>query len=105
MNLYIKKVIDLYLGDLLILILRPLTIVLGRILKRNHSAEPKGDITVIKMLGGGSLVIASASLLAIKKTYQLEVLMFSMKINNNLRFADLCSQPYSFLHGKPQSMS
>lgn len=69
MNLYLKKVIDFYLGGFLILVLRPLTILLGKILKRNHSPIPQGDITVIKMLGGGSLVIGAAALLAIKKAY------------------------------------
>jgi ADP-heptose:LPS heptosyltransferase len=69
MNLYIKKVIDFYIGGLLILILRPLTVVLGKVLQRNHNPYPQGDITVIKMLGGGSLVIGAAALLAIKKTY------------------------------------
>jgi ADP-heptose:LPS heptosyltransferase len=69
MNLNIKKIIDLYIGGFLILVLRPITILLGKILKRNHDPSPHGDIIVIKMLGGGSLVIAAAALLAIKRTY------------------------------------
>ena len=69
MNLQIKKILDFYFGGLLILLLRPLTILLGKILKRNHDPIPRGDITVIKLLGGGSLIIGASALLAIKKTY------------------------------------
>lgn len=69
MNLTIKKVLDFYLGGFFILVLRPVTILLGKILRRNHDPIPRGDITVIKMLGGGSLVIGAAALLALKKTY------------------------------------
>lgn len=69
MNLIVKKIIDFYLGGFLILVLRPITILLGKILRREHNPIPKGDTTVIKMLGGGSLVIASGALLAIKKSY------------------------------------
>lgn len=69
MNLDLKKIIDLYVGSFLILILRPLTILLGKVLRRNHSPIPQGDITVIKMLGGGSLVVGAAALLSIKKSH------------------------------------
>jgi ADP-heptose:LPS heptosyltransferase len=69
MNLTIKKIIDFYLGGFFILILRPVTILVGKLLRRNHDPIPQGDITVIKMLGGGSLVIAASALLAIKKSY------------------------------------
>ncbi len=69
MNLTIKKIIDFYLGGFFILVLRPVTILMGRFLRRNHDPLPRGDITVIKMLGGGSLVIGAAALLAIKKSY------------------------------------
>lgn len=42
---------------------------LGKVLHRDHSPTPKGDITVIKLLGGGSLVIGLPALLAIKHKY------------------------------------
>jgi ADP-heptose:LPS heptosyltransferase len=69
MKLTFKKILDFYLGGILILILRPVTIILGKILRRNHDPKPRGDITIIKMLGGGSLIIAASALLAIKKKY------------------------------------
>ena len=69
MNLTIKKIIDFYLGGFFILVLRPITILVGKFLRRNHNPIPQGDITIIKMLGGGSLVIGASALLAIKKTY------------------------------------
>ena len=69
MKLTVKKILDFYLGGFLVLVLRPVVIAVGKILKRNHDPLPHGDITIIKMLGGGSLIIGSAALLAIKKTY------------------------------------
>lgn len=69
MNLYFKKILDFYIGGFLILVLRPITIVIGKFLRRNHDPLPNGDITVIKMLGGGSLVIGAGALLAIKRQY------------------------------------
>ncbi len=69
MKLNLKKILDFYVGGSLILILRPITIFVGKILKRDHSPKPQGDITVIKMLGGGSLIIGAAALLGIKRTY------------------------------------
>jgi ADP-heptose:LPS heptosyltransferase len=69
MKLDFKKALDLYLGGLFILLLRPIVILLGKILGRNHDVAPKGDITIIKLLGGGSLVIGLSALLAIKRKY------------------------------------
>lgn len=69
MKLDLKKMLDLYLGGSLILLFRPIVVFLGFILKRDHSQTPKGDITIIKLQGGGSLVIGLSALLAIKRSY------------------------------------
>lgn len=69
MNLDLKKALDLYVGGVLIILLRPLVVFLGKVLGRDHSPIPKGDITVIKLLGGGSLVIGLPALYAIKNKY------------------------------------
>ena len=50
-------------------VLKPLIFFLGKILKRDHSIEPKEDICFIKLLGGGSLVIAYPSILGLRKRY------------------------------------
>ena len=64
-----KNLIDYYLGGGLLLFLKPLVIVFGKILQRNHELKIKDKICFIKMLGGGSLVIALPSLLSLKKKY------------------------------------
>lgn len=69
MNLNQKKIIDHYLGPFLFLILKPFVIFFGKIMKRNHDPEPQGDIVFVKLLGGGSLVIAFPSLLGVRKKY------------------------------------
>jgi len=44
-------------------------VALGFLLRRDHSPIVKGDILVIKMQGGGSLVLAFPALLSIKRRY------------------------------------
>jgi ADP-heptose:LPS heptosyltransferase len=67
MRLRDKLILDYYLGSLLHVILKPLTILLGRLLRRSHDLGSPSEVTVIKLLGGGSLVIAYPSLLALKR--------------------------------------
>jgi len=69
MNLNFKKALDSLIGGGTLFFIKPIVRFLGLILKRDHSLIPQGDIAVIKMLGGGSLVIALGALLAIKKNY------------------------------------
>ncbi len=69
MKLDLKKWLDFWIGNLLLFILKPLVMGLGKVLKRNHDPIPRGEIALIKLLGGGSLVIALPALLAIKKKY------------------------------------
>lgn len=63
------KLIDYYVGNLFIVILKPVIFLFGKFLKRDHSFELKKNVTFVKLLGGGSLVIAFPSLLGLRKKY------------------------------------
>lgn len=69
MKLDFKKWLDFWGGNLLLFILKPIVMALGKFLKRSHDPVPRGEIAIIKLLGGGSLVIALPALLAIKRQY------------------------------------
>jgi ADP-heptose:LPS heptosyltransferase len=67
MNLRTKLLADYYFGGAIHIVLKPFVILLGKILRRNHSLESIDELVIIKLLGGGGLVIAYPSLLALKK--------------------------------------
>jgi ADP-heptose:LPS heptosyltransferase len=69
MNLKTLKIIDYYLGNFLIVCLKPLVILLGILLRREHDLRPKNNITILKLLGGGSLVIAFPAILGLRRKY------------------------------------
>ena len=69
MNIKSIKLIDYYLGNFLIACLRPFVFLVGIILRRDHSLELRKDITIVKLLGGGSLVIAFPALLGLRRKY------------------------------------
>jgi ADP-heptose:LPS heptosyltransferase len=69
MKLRRKELIDYYLGGFFITILKPVFILVGTLLGRDHAAQPRGDIVIMKMLGGGSLVLALPALLGIREKY------------------------------------
>jgi len=62
-----RLLLDLYVGGMLHAILKIPTILLGRLLGRDHDLTRCQEIAVLKLLGGGSLVIAYPALLALKK--------------------------------------
>jgi len=66
MGLRFRLAIDYYIGSLLHVFLKPLNLLLGKLLSRDHDLRKCSSVTIIKMLGGGSLVIAYPALLAIK---------------------------------------
>lgn len=66
---------DHILGLAALLILRLPVIVFGKVLGRDHNLRVRGSILVIKMLGGGSLVMAYPALLAVRKRYRDQKLM------------------------------
>lgn len=67
MGLRLRLLLDLYLGGLLHAFLKIPTILLGKVLKRNHELSKCEEIGILKLLGGGSLVIAYPALLALKR--------------------------------------
>jgi len=56
-NISTKLLADYYIGGTLQAVLKPVTVLLGKILRRNHDLSRCSSVTFIKMLGGGSLVI------------------------------------------------
>lgn len=69
-----KLLLDFYVGGLLHAILKIPTILLGKFLGRNHDLMQCSEIAVMKFLGGGSLVIAYPTLLALKQLPQVRKL-------------------------------
>ena len=74
MNLRVKLIVDHYFGGFLHLVLRIPTILLGKILHRNHDLLQCREIAILKLLGGGSLVIAYPALLALRRLPNIEKL-------------------------------
>jgi ADP-heptose:LPS heptosyltransferase len=68
-NLRKKQRIDWVAGGVLIVLLRPAVLLLGRLLRRDHSLRVGGRVCVFKLLGGGSLVIAFPALLGLRDRY------------------------------------
>lgn len=66
MDLRLQLMIDYYVGGMLHVLLKPLALLMGKLLRRNHDLKRCSTVTIVKMLGGGSLVIAYPALLAIK---------------------------------------
>jgi len=69
MKLSTKRKVDYVVGGIGIFLLHPWVTLLGKILRRDHSAVIKEHALVIKMLGGGSLVIALPALLGLRRKY------------------------------------
>ena len=63
------KVIDYYVGSTAIALIKPFVILLEKILQRDHSLKLRNKVTFVKLLGGGSLVIAFPALLGLRKKY------------------------------------
>ncbi len=74
MNLVAQKLVDRALGLPLLIALKPFVVAAGFLLGRDHDLRPRRRILVIKMLGGGSLVIALPALLGLRRAWpQLEL--------------------------------
>ena len=74
MNIRAKLLADYYIGGTLQALLKPVTILLGKILRRDHNLARCSSLTFVKMMGGGSLVIAYPALLATKHSPQVKQL-------------------------------
>jgi ADP-heptose:LPS heptosyltransferase len=69
MNIAKIRKLDFFLGSVLIVLLRPASILLGTILRRNHDLDIKKQLVVMKIKGGGSLLLALPALLSLRKKY------------------------------------
>jgi ADP-heptose:LPS heptosyltransferase len=64
-----KQRFDRIFGPWLLVMLRPFVRVAGKILHRDHSTTPQGEIVFVKLLGGGSLLIALPALLGVRRRF------------------------------------
>jgi len=69
MRLATKIFIDRQLSAPVLLVFKQMAVFLGWLLKIPHHLEPKSEIVIMKMVGGGSLVIALPNLLGLKRRY------------------------------------
>src|ERR1043165_2673731 len=69
MHLRTLRHLDNYVGRLLIAALRPATMLLGAILRRDHELEAGKEVVWVKMLGGGSLLLAMPMLLGFRRAH------------------------------------
>jgi ADP-heptose:LPS heptosyltransferase len=74
MNLRLQLIIDYYIGGFLHCVLKPFVVLAGKMLRRDHDLKQCKSVTVIKMLGGGSLTIAYPALVAIKQAPEVQQL-------------------------------
>ncbi len=64
-----KQRIDRIMGPPVLLALRPFVLLAGKILRRDHTTRPQGEIVFIKLMGGGSLLIALPALLGVRRRF------------------------------------
>lgn len=69
MRLSTKVSIDRWLAGSLLLLLKPLVMALGYLLRRDHRLTVGRSILIIKLVGGGSLFIALPNLLGLKRRH------------------------------------
>ena len=69
MHLRTQRVIDNYVGGMAIAVLRPATMLLGALLRRDHELTVGREVVWVKMLGGGSLVLAMPMLLGFRRAH------------------------------------
>jgi len=73
-GLKFRLLVDYYVGGLLHALFKPPAIFLGWLLRRNHNLQDCSDVTIVKLLGGGSLVIAYPALLALRQNPRIKKL-------------------------------
>jgi ADP-heptose:LPS heptosyltransferase len=64
-----KQRLDRILGAWLLVVLRPLAQLAGKFMRRDHASAPRGEIVFIKVMGGGSLLIALPVLLGVRRRF------------------------------------
>ncbi len=69
MRLRVQKWIDHNFGLFIFFWIRPVSLLLGKLLRRDHDLTIRKHIVVMKLLGGGSLFVALPTLKAIRDRY------------------------------------
>jgi ADP-heptose:LPS heptosyltransferase len=69
MELRILRNIDLVLGSVFVVLLRPASILLGKMLRRDHELTVRRQLAIVKLRGGGSLLVALPALLSLRQRY------------------------------------
>jgi len=69
MNLKALKQADYWIGSVLAILFTPVVRMAHTLLRRDHAPELRGQLVVVKILGGGSLLIALPALLALRDRY------------------------------------
>ena len=69
MDVRTQRKVDNYVGRLGIAVLRPAAMALGALLRRDHTLSVGREIVWIKLLGGGSLLLAMPMLLGIRRAH------------------------------------
>ena len=69
MRLSTQQNIDSYIGRLAIAVLRPVTELAGAVLRRDHELTVRDELVWIKLLGGGSLVLAMPMLVGFRRQH------------------------------------
>ena len=64
-----KQRLDRLLGAWLLVVLRPLAQLAGKLMRRDHASAPRGEIVFVKLMGGGSLLIALPALLGVRRRF------------------------------------
>jgi ADP-heptose:LPS heptosyltransferase len=67
MQLRTQRTVDNYVGRLGIAVLRPTAMLLGLVLRRDHTLTVGKEVVWVKMLGGGSLLLAMPMLLGFRR--------------------------------------
>jgi ADP-heptose:LPS heptosyltransferase len=70
MNIGNLKKLDSLLGSVWIVLLRPASIMLGTMLGRDHDLVIRKHLVVMKIKGGGSLLLALPAMLSLRKKYR-----------------------------------
>jgi ADP-heptose:LPS heptosyltransferase len=69
MNVRLQRKLDNYIGRIGIAALRPAAMFLGLVLRRDHTLTVGDEIVWVKMLGGGSLLLAMPMLLGLRRAH------------------------------------
>lgn len=69
MRVRTQRIVDNYAGRLGIAVLRPTAMLLGAVLRRDHRLSVGREVVWVKMLGGGSLLLALPALLGFRRAH------------------------------------